>query len=33
MHGSNSDKTIFQIRSRMRFRRIIERRLAEPNTS
>ncbi|CAB4363533.1 MAG: hypothetical protein F2681_06190 [Actinobacteria bacterium] len=32
MHGSNSDKTIFQIRSRMRFRRIIERRLAEPKT-
>lgn len=32
MHGSNSDKTTFQIRSRMRFRRIIERRLAGPNT-
>ncbi len=32
MHGSSSDKTIFQIRSRMRFRRIIERRLAEPST-
>ena len=32
MHGSNSDETTFQIRSRMRFRRIIERRLAGPNT-
>ena len=32
MHGSDSDKTMFQIRSRMRFRSIIERRLAELNT-
>lgn len=32
MHGSNSDKTIFQIRSRMRFHRKIERRLAELDT-
>lgn len=31
MHGSNSDTTMFQIRSRMRFRSIIERRLAELN--
>ena len=33
MHGSDSDKTIFQIRSRMRFRSIVERRLVELNTS
>jgi hypothetical protein len=32
-HGPDADKTVFQIRSRMRFRRIIERRLAELNTS
>jgi hypothetical protein len=33
MQGPDADKTVFQIRSRMRFRRIIERRLAELNTS
>jgi hypothetical protein len=33
MHGSNSATTMFQIRSRMRFRSIIERRMAELNTS
>lgn len=33
LHGSNEDKTVFQIRSRMRFRSIIERRLAELNTT
>jgi hypothetical protein len=33
MQGSNADKTVFQIRSRMRFRIIVERQLAELNTS
>lgn len=33
MHGSNPDATIFQIRSRMRLRSIVERRLAELNIS
>lgn len=32
MHGSDAEETVFQIRSRMRFRSIVERRLAELNT-
>jgi hypothetical protein len=33
MQGSDADKTVLQIRSRMRFRSIVERRLAELNAS
>ncbi len=33
MQGPDADKTVFQIRSRMRLRSIIERRLAELNAS
>jgi hypothetical protein len=32
IHGSNYDRTILQIRSRVRFRSIVERRLVELNT-